>query len=108
MENQKKFGVWMDTHQAVVIGSESGEPESPKVLAHIKGEMASSNSSEKTSNNHEKTLQQKFYKQIASHITNATHVHVTGTGTAQEEFIHFLADTPQFKNTKTAVSTANK
>ena len=41
-------------------------------------------------------------------MQNATHLHVTGTGQAQEQFIHYLAETPQFKNTKTEESTSNK
>lgn len=41
-------------------------------------------------------------------MQNATHVHVTGTGIAQEQFIHYLADTSQFKNTQAAESTSNK
>ena len=41
-------------------------------------------------------------------MVNATDVHVTGTGQAQEQFIKFLAATPQFKNSKTAESTSNK
>ena len=47
-------------------------------------------------------------QEIAAHLLNATHVHVTGTGQAQEQFIRFLADTPQYKNVKAAQSTANK
>ncbi|MBC7934706.1 MAG: hypothetical protein H7Y86_05005, partial [Rhizobacter sp.] len=35
-------------------------------------------------------------------------VHVTGTGQVQEQFIKYLADTPQFKNSKTAESTSNQ
>jgi len=107
MSNQKQFGVWMDNHNAAVVGSES--TESPlKVLAHIKGAVVSPNSSEKNSNNHEKTVQTKFFKEIASHMVNATYVHVTGTGQAQEQFINYLATTPQFKNSKTVESTSNK
>jgi len=107
MSNQKQFGVWMDNHNAVVVGSES--TDTPLiVLAHIKGEVISPNSSEKNSNNQVKTVQAKFFKEIASHMVNATHVHVTGTGQAQEQFIHYLAATPQFKNSKTAESTTNK
>ena len=107
MNNQKQFGVWMDNHSAAVVGSESAE--SPlTVLAHIKGEVISPNSNEKNSNNHEKTLQAKYFKEIASHMANASHVHVTGTGQAQEQFIRYLAATPQFKNSKTAESTSNK
>ena len=108
MNNQKQFGVWMDNHQAVVVGNESTEAETLTVLAHVKGETISSNSNEKNSNNHEKTLQAKFFKEIATHMVNATHVHVTGTGQAQEQFIRYLAATPQFKNSKTAESTSNK
>jgi len=108
MNNQKQFGVWMDSHQAVVVGKENIEDGPLNVLAHVKGEVVSQNSSEKNSNNHEKTVQAKFFKEIASHMVNATHVHVTGTGQAQEQFIHYLADTPQFKNSKTEESTSNK
>jgi len=107
MNNQKQFGVWMDNHSAVVVGSESTDAPLT-VLAHIKGEVISPNSSEKNSNNQVKTVQAKFFKEIASHMVNATHVHVTGTGQAQEQFIHYLAATPQFKNSKTAESTTNK
>ena len=53
-------------------------------------------------------LQAKFFKEIATHLVNATHLHATGTGQVQEQFMHYLAETPQFKNTKTEDSTANK
>ncbi|MFZ1800652.1 MAG: hypothetical protein WAU24_12375 [Chitinophagaceae bacterium] len=108
MNNQKQFGVWMDNHQATIVGSENAEGGPLTILAHVKGEIISPNSNEKNSNNHEKTVQAKFFKEIASHMVNATHVHVTGTGQAQEQFIHYLADTPQFKNSITAESTSNK
>ncbi len=108
MSNQKQFGVWMDNHQAAVVGNENAGSEVLTVLAHVKGEIISQNSSEKNSNNHEKTVQGKFFKEIASHLENATHVHITGTGQAQEQFIRYLADTPQFKNSKTEESTSNK
>lgn len=108
MANQKQFGVWMDTQAAVIIGKDMPEAESLSVLASVKGEKNSSNSSEKTANNHEKSLQSKFFKEIASHLENATYIHVTGSGQVQEQFIHYLADTPQFKNTRTDESTTNK
>jgi stalled ribosome rescue protein Dom34 len=108
MNNQKQFGVWMDNHQAAIVGNENPEDGILKVLAHVKGEILSQNSSEKNSNNHEKTIQAKFFKEIATHLVNATHVHVTGTGQAQEQFIKYLASTPEFKNSKTAESTSNK
>lgn len=108
MNNQKQFGVWMDSHNAVIVGNGNIEGGPLMVIAHIKGETISPNSSEKTSNNHEKTIHLKFFKEIALHLVNATHVHVTGTGQAQEQFMHYLSTTPQFKNSKTTESTSNK
>ncbi len=108
MTNQKNFGVWMDTQAAIIVGKEQPEAESVSVLASIKGEKASPNSHEKTVHNQEQSLQLKFFKEIASHLQNATYIHITGTGQAQEQFIHYLAATPQFKNTRTDESTANK
>ena len=108
MSDQKKFGVWMDTSSAIVVGKETQGSDSISVLATIKGEKASPNSNEKNSNNHEKSLQVKFFKEISTHLQNATHIHITGTGQVQEQFIHYLAETPQFKNAKTDESTSNK
>lgn len=107
MNNQKQFGVWMDSHNAAVVGT--GTEDGPlMVIAHVTGETITQNSSEKNFNNHEKTIHGKFFKEIASHLVNATHVHITGTGQAQEQFIRYLSTTPQFKNSKTTESTSNK
>jgi hypothetical protein len=108
MIKQRKFGVWMDNHQATIVGYENEESDEFAVLAQLKSEHSAANSSEKTAHNHEQSVQLKFFKEIASHLLNPVYVHITGTGQAQEQFIHFLADTPQFKNVKTAESTANK
>jgi stalled ribosome rescue protein Dom34 len=106
MNNQKQFGVWMDTHHATVVGSENLETGELSVIAHVDGEEPSRHSNETHGQNHEQGAQQKFFKDIASHLTNATHIHITGTGIAQEQFITYLADTAQFKNSKTAESTS--
>lgn len=108
MSNKKQFGVWMDTQQAVIVGTDSDNEEKLVVIAHVTGEENSQKPSEKTTNNQEKMLQAKFFKEITKHMQNATDVHLTGTGTAQEQFIHYLEETPQFKNTKTAHCTSNK
>ena len=108
MINQKQFGVWMDTHHAIVVGSDNAGSGALVVLAQIKGEEVTHNSSEKNEHNDKRTLQAKFFKEISSHLQNATHLHATGTGQVQEQFIHYLAATPQFKNVKTEESTANK
>ncbi|MGZ8553991.1 MAG: hypothetical protein ACXWV8_11330 [Chitinophagaceae bacterium] len=108
MTNQKQFGVWMDTHHATVVGTEIDGTGPLVIIAHTKGEEVSPNSNEKNENNHKKMLQAKFFKEITAYMPNATHLHVTGTGQAQEQFINYLAETPQFKNTKTEESTSNK
>jgi len=108
MNNQKQFGVWMDGHHATVVANSNTENGSWVLVAHVTGEEISQSFSEKSSNNHEIMVQAKFFKEIASHLVNATDVHITGTGQAQEQFIHYLAATPQYKNCKTAESTSNK
>jgi len=106
MNNNKQFGVWMDTHHATIVGSENKDSDDLTVLAHVKGEDSAQYSNETHAQNHKQDIQSKFFKDIASHLVNATHVHVTGTGQVQEQFIHYLADTPQFKNSITKESTS--
>lgn len=104
----KLFGVWMDEHKAIVVVKENTEAEELSIVTHIKNEARVNNSSEKNSNNSERTETKKFFKEITTHMQNATHIHITGTGTAQEQFVHYLNETPQFKNAKTSLSTSNK
>jgi len=108
LKNRKQFGVWMDTHHATVIGRADAASHSFSVLGHVENPPTGNNPDEKTAHHHEQAVLRHFFKEIASHLTNADEVHVTGTGTAQEQFIHFLADTPQFKNTATTEDTSNR
>lgn len=98
----------MDSHHATIVGDSINEAGKAEIIAHVKGETVSKSASEKNTSNHEKSAQSKFFKEISFHLQNATHIHITGTGQAQEQFIHYLAATPQFKNTKTEESTSNK
>ena len=107
-KNKKQFGVWMDTHHATVVGRATAETENFTVLAVAGNAGAEHNTSEKNQHNDEKTLQHKFFKEILSHMQNAEEVHLTGTGTSQEQLKRYMADTPQFKNTVTQESTSNK
>ena len=107
-KNKKQFGVWMDSHQATVVGRANADAEDFTVLAVAGNAGAEHNTSEKNEHNNEKTLQHKFFKDILSHMQNAEEVHLTGTGTSQEQLMHYMADTPQFKNTITQESTSNK
>ena len=105
---KKQFGVWMDTHHATVVGKTTPEAEDFTVLAVAGNAGAEHNTSEKNQHNDERTLQHKFFKEILSHMQNAEEVHLTGTGTSQEQLMRYMADTPQFKNTVTQESTSNK
>lgn len=107
-KNKKQFGVWMDSHHATIIGKEDMEEGEFVVLGSVKNPGASSNSNENAANNQEIALTQKFFKEIAAIMLNVEEVHVTGTGQIQEQFIHFLADTPQYKNAVSTTSTSNK
>lgn len=107
-KNKKQFGVWMDSQNATVIGRENIDTGNFIVLGHAKNGGAQSNSNENAANNAEKMLLQKFFKEITGYMQNVEEVHVTGTGTAQEQFIKYMAETPQFKNTVAKESTSNK
>ena len=107
-KNKKQFGVWMDTHHATVIGHADATSEGFSVLGHADNPRAAGNSNENAAQNLEKTSLNQFFKKITSHMQNADEVHVTGTGTVQEQFIHYLAETAQFKNTITKECTSNK
>lgn len=108
MTNKKQFGIWMDTHHATITGREKVDTGNFVILCHASNAGKESNSNENAANHGEITATHKFFKEITSHMQNAEEVHVTGTGDIQEQFIHYLADTPQFKNTVSQESTSNK
>ena len=105
---KKQFGVWMDSHNAIIIGKEHIESGNFIVLGRVETGDDESNSNEKTANNAKRASFKKLFKDICAFMQNADEIHVTGTGTVQEQFIHYLAETPQFKSTVTNESTANK
>ncbi len=107
-KNKKQFGVWMDSHHATLVGRESIDSGDFVILGQEKNSGADNNSNENAAQHQEIALTHKFFKSIASRMPNIDELHVTGTGQIQEEFIHFLADTPQYKNAATSESTSNK
>ncbi len=106
--NKKQFGVWMDTQHATVAGKKDPESNDFVILGHVKNPGAEGNSNENAANHQKIALAHKFFKEIAAIMPNVDEVHVTGTGQAQEQFIHFLANTAQYKNTVSTESTSNK
>ena len=107
-KNKKQFGVWMDNHHATVVGRANAATEDFTILGFAGNAGAEHNTSEKNEHNDERTLQHKFFKEILSHMQNAEEVHLTGTGTSQEQLMHYMAETAQFKNTVIQESTSNK
>lgn len=107
-KNKKQFGIWMDSQNATVVGRAQLDTGNFVIVAHAKNKSKGGNSNENASNNSDKTLQQKFFKEITSHMQNVDEVYVTGTGKEQEQFIRFLSTTPQFKNVVAKESTSNK
>lgn len=107
-KHKKQFGVWMDGEHATIVGRSDNDAGEFVVLAHERNPSQGGNSNENTANNLERTTQLQFFKKIASHMQNIDELHVTGTGQTQEQFIHFLEQTPQYKSTKSVHSTAQK
>ena len=107
-KNKKQFGIWMDNHQAIIVGRDKAGAGDFVILANEKNSGDTGNSNENASNNNEKTLRQVFFKGISARMQNIDELHVTGTGQVQEQFIRYMAETPQFKNTVAKHSTSNK
>jgi stalled ribosome rescue protein Dom34 len=107
-KNKKQFGIWMDSQHATIVGRDKTETGEFVVLAHEKNEGLQGNSNEHASNNNEKTSRQNFFKSIGTHMQNVDELHITGTGQVQEQFIRYLAETPQFKNVEAKHSTITK
>ncbi|OUD36106.1 hypothetical protein [Flavobacterium sp. FPG59] len=106
--SKKQFGVWMDSHHATIVGRENVDSGDFLVLGHETVDGQGYNTSENAANNAEKDLLRKLFKSITAHMQNVDELHVTGTGTAQEQFINFLSETPQYKNVVATESTSNK
>jgi len=107
-KNKKQFGVWMDAHHATITGRESIDTGEFIILGHVSNPVQDKNTSESAANHNEITLTHKFFKEIAAKMPNIDEIHVTGTGQAQEQFMKFLAETPQYKNAVSNESTSNK
>lgn len=105
-KTKKQFGVWMNTNHATIVGQDPAAVFI--VLGHVKNPGPGSNSNENTSNNHEKTLVRKYFKEIGLQLENANEIFITGTGTIQEEFKHFLEETSQFKRAVISEGTSNQ
>jgi stalled ribosome rescue protein Dom34 len=98
-KNKKQYGVWMDTQAARIAGRQDID-SGDFVMLGIVSNDESNQLSDGSSN--------KYFKEIANKMPNIDEIHITGTGQVQEQFMKFLADTPQYKNAVTTESTSNK
>lgn len=106
--SKKQFGVWMDSHHATIVGRENVDSGDFLVLGHETVDGQGHNTSENAANNAERDQLRKLFKSITAYMQNVDELHVTGTGTAQEQFKNFLSETPQYKNVVATESTSNK
>ncbi|WP_298224146.1 hypothetical protein [Flavobacterium sp.] len=106
-QKTKQFGVWMDSVHATIVGKET-DNDSFIILGHVNSSGPNHNPNEKTAHNKEIGLTHKFFKEIAVLMPNIDEIHIIGTGQVQEQFMKFLADTPQYKNAVSSESTSNK
>lgn len=98
----------MDAHHATIAGRKDEDTAEFMILGKVDNPGADRNSNENAENNQEQALTHKFFKEIAAKMVNVDEIHVTGTGHAQEQFIHFLSDTPQYKHTVATESTSTR
>ena len=109
MSDKKLAGIWIDNNKAVVAKNHDAQNAFKFFLCSpVKLEVQYGKSNENAANNAEKTNKVKFFKEIEKLITNTEDLFVTGPGTAQEELRNYLHDTPQYKNLKITLGTANQ
>lgn len=109
MSEKKLAGIWMDKEKAVVLKNHDAQNAFKFFLCSpVKAEIQHGNSSENAGNNAEQTNRVKYFKEIEHLLINSQEVLIIGPGTVQEEFKHYLEETPQFKNLKIQLDTAQQ
>lgn len=109
MSEKKLAGIWMDTEKAIVVKNHDAQNAFKFFLCSpVKAEIQHGNSSENAGNNAEQTNRVKYFKEIEHLLINSQEVLIMGPGTVQEEFKHYLEETPQFKNLKIQLDTAQQ
>lgn len=108
-QTEKLAGIWMDHQEAFVISNHDGKTiNTLEVKAHVKADYQGGYGSEHTSQNAKKNALHKFFQEAMQPLANTEELHLIGTGTAQEELMHYLAEIPQWKKMKVTQDTAGK
>lgn len=109
MSEKKLAGIWMDKEKAIVVKNHDAQNAFKFFLCSpVKAEIQHGNSSENAGNNAEQTNRVKYFKEIEHLLINSQEVLIIGPGTVQEEFKHYLEETPQFKNLNIQLDTAQQ
>lgn len=109
MSEKKLAGIWMDKERAIVVKNHDAQNAFKFFLCDpVEAEIQHGNSSENAGNNAEQTNKMKYFKEIEHLLINSQQVYIIGPGTIQEEFKHYLEDTPQFKNLEIQLGTAQQ
>ncbi len=99
----------MDKEKAIVVKNHDAQNAFKFFLCSpVKAEIQHGNSSENAGNNAEQTNRVKYFKEIEHLLINSQEVLIIGPGTVQEEFKHYLEETPQFKNLNILLDTAQQ
>lgn len=109
MSDKKLAGLWIDNNKAVLTTNHNAqEVKGFSSTETLKLQVQHGNSNENAANNAEKTNRVKLYKEIEKAITNSEELYITGPGVAQEELKNYLLETPQYKNLKITLGTAQQ
>ncbi len=79
---------WIRNTQTIV-GRENVNAGNFVILGHEKSGGQDNNSNENAAQNAENASLQQLFKKITAHMQNVDEIHVTGTGTFQEQFIKY-------------------
>ena len=105
---KRHFAIWMDTQHATIAGPDENDHNRLVILGHAKYHDPGRSPGEAPASHTEITKHHKFFKEIAAKIVNPDAIHLTGTGKIQEEFRHYLSETPRFKHAALSDDTSNK
>ncbi len=106
--NQKQYaGVWLDSDKAMIITTNPDNANGDYIIQNkIKARENHSGGSEHSINNSKKTDTLKYFKSVASLLSNYDEIFIFGPGKSQEQFLNHLQEDVQFKNKQITIESA--
>lgn len=104
--NQKQYaGVWLDNTKAMIITNTSGSGDYA-IQDKVKARENQSGGSEHAINNAKQSETLKYFKSLASLLTNYDEILLFGPGKSQEQLQNHLQEDAQFKNKQITIDSA--